>query len=92
MTEIITSRRSFLTGLGSALITAPAIVHAGSLMPVRAWVDGDFIPLLNGEPLTFDGGWPALAEVTRNAFLPRRHVQLYKSFELRKMLEFAAGA
>jgi hypothetical protein len=80
MTDIITSRRSFLTGLGAALITAPAIVRAGSIMPVRAWMDGNFMPLLNGVPLTFDGGWPALAEVTRNAFLPRMHVQLYKSW------------
>jgi hypothetical protein len=31
-------RRSFLTGL-AALITAPAIVRAGLLMPVRAMID-----------------------------------------------------
>jgi hypothetical protein len=31
---MITSRRSFITGL-AALITAPAIVRAGSLMPVK---------------------------------------------------------
>ncbi len=32
---MITSRRSFLTGFGAALITAPAIVRADSLMPVK---------------------------------------------------------
>lgn len=31
-------RRSFLTGLGISLIAAPAIVRAGSLMPVRGIV------------------------------------------------------
>ena len=39
MTEIIPSRRGFLTGLGAALITAPAIVRAGSLMPVKVMVE-----------------------------------------------------
>jgi len=31
-------RRSFLTGLGSLFVAAPAIVRASSLMPVRAIV------------------------------------------------------
>lgn len=35
---MITSRRSFLTGLGASLIVAPAIVRAASLMPVRGIV------------------------------------------------------
>lgn len=35
---MISSRRSFLVGLGAALITAPAIVRAGSLMPVRQMI------------------------------------------------------
>jgi hypothetical protein len=29
-------RRSFLTGLGASLVAAPAIVRAGSLMPVKS--------------------------------------------------------
>lgn len=33
------SRRGFLTGLGAALITAPAIVRAGSLMPVKQMIE-----------------------------------------------------
>lgn len=36
---MITSRRSFLTGLGAALVVAPAIVRAGSLMPVKQMVN-----------------------------------------------------
>ena len=32
--EVILARRSFLAGLGS-LLAAPAIVHAGNLMPVK---------------------------------------------------------
>ena len=35
MTEIISSRRSFLTGLGLALVAAPAIVRSSVLMPVK---------------------------------------------------------
>lgn len=35
-------RRSFITGLGAALIAAPAIVRAGSLMPVRNMLITDF--------------------------------------------------
>lgn len=35
---MITTRRALLTGLG-ALLAAPAIVRASSLMPVKAWVD-----------------------------------------------------
>ncbi len=33
---MITNRRGFLTGLGSLLIAAPAIVRAASIMPVKA--------------------------------------------------------
>lgn len=36
------ARRSFLTGLAS-LIAAPAIVHAGNLMPVKALTDYAFV-------------------------------------------------
>jgi hypothetical protein len=35
VTDLITSRRRFLTGLGALLVAAPAIVRAGILMPVR---------------------------------------------------------
>lgn len=31
------TRRSFLIGLGAALVAAPAIVRAGSLMPIKVY-------------------------------------------------------
>lgn len=39
MTNITLSRRGFITGLAASLITAPSIVRASSLMPIKA-VDG----------------------------------------------------
>lgn len=38
---MILARRAFLTGLGATLITAPAIVRAGSLMPVKQMIEID---------------------------------------------------
>lgn len=35
---MISSRRTFLTGLAATLVTAPAIVRASSLMPVKGIV------------------------------------------------------
>jgi len=35
MTNIVSSRRTFLTGLGLALVAAPAIVRSGVIMPVK---------------------------------------------------------
>ena len=32
---MITSRRSFLVGMGGSLVAAPAVVRAASLMPIR---------------------------------------------------------
>jgi hypothetical protein len=65
------SRRSLITGLIS-LVAAPAIVRVSSLMPVQAI---DEI-LLHGVPITFDGGYAGLSDVTRKAFVPRLYVQL----------------
>lgn len=53
MTELISSRRSFLAGLGVALIAAPAIVRAGSIMPVKQMLIlpdkiGDITPPISG--------------------------------------------
>lgn len=39
------SRRSFITGLTSLIVTAPAIVRASSLMPVKAMRSAQFIPV-----------------------------------------------
>lgn len=51
------NRRSFLAGLGAALITAPAIVRAGSLMPVRQmiWDTDEIAALLNRRLDQFEG-------------------------------------
>jgi hypothetical protein len=35
-------RRSFLRGVGSLFIAAPAIVHAANIMPVKAWTVKSF--------------------------------------------------
>lgn len=71
---MLQSRRSFLRGLGATLIAAPAVVRAASLMPIRGIVQ----PIsLEGVPLTFDGGFPMLTEITRKAFVPRLFVQLW---------------
>ena len=39
-----TSRRSFLAGLGSFLVAAPAIVRAQNLMPVKAILEFEELP------------------------------------------------
>jgi hypothetical protein len=48
----MTTRRGFITGLISFVATAPAIVRAGSLMPVKlydiAWDDGTNFPVYGG--------------------------------------------
>lgn len=41
----MTTRRFFLTGLASTIITAPAIVRASSLMPIKVYRD---LSCLNG--------------------------------------------
>lgn len=63
------NRRGFLTGLG-AMIAAPAIVHAGNLMPVRA-IERLILP---SSP-----NFAELTAITRKAFLPRLFVQIYNS-------------
>ena len=60
------SRRGFIAGLG-ALIAAPAIVRASSLMPVKALPAGSSCLSLYAE----------LCDVTRKAFVPRLFIQLY---------------
>lgn len=51
------ARRSFIAGLGAALIVAPVIVRAGSLMPVKqmVWVDDDIASLLDARLDGFEG-------------------------------------
>ena len=64
------SRRSFITGL-AALVATPAIVRASSLMPVRGLIMD--VPKL---VVNYDI-YAELANVTRQAFVPRLYVQLY---------------
>lgn len=53
------NRRGFITGLASALVAAPAIVRAGSLMPVKL-IDFD-LPLYGISPAM--DVLPAIAEL-----------------------------
>lgn len=69
---MISSRRSFLTGLAS-LIAAPAIVRVTSLMPVRGIImDSGYVGSIGGVSIYED-----LVDITRQAFVPRLYVQLY---------------
>ncbi len=68
------SRRGFLAGVGAALITAPAIVRASSLMAVKAMEDEFGLERLITESPT----WPFDSALIRRAFLPRLFVQLYE--------------
>lgn len=73
------SRRGFLSGLGS-LLAAPAIVHAGNLMPVKlipatTFHPGDFpVPFVDN----LSDLQRELIAVTRRAFMPRLYVQLWR--------------
>jgi hypothetical protein len=48
------NRRGFLTGLGASLVSAPAIVRAGSLMPVKVTPSLDFETAMK---MTFRGAY-----------------------------------
>lgn len=72
---IQTSRRSFLVGAAATLITAPAIVRAASLMPVKAMPT--LLTLEDYERRILAPMYEQLADITRRAFVPRLHVQLY---------------
>lgn len=39
MQQVIPSRRHFILGASATLITAPAVVRAASLMPIKAFAD-----------------------------------------------------
>jgi hypothetical protein len=76
------TRRWFMGGMACAL-AAPAIVHAGNIMPVKAldldWINVDceeFLRQMN------DNLYGDLAAVTRAIFLPRLCAQVYKSSPL----------
>jgi hypothetical protein len=71
---IIPSRRSFLLGLGSALVAAPVVVRAASLMPVRGIIQdvGVEYGVISADM------YRDLVSITRKAFMPRFSVQVYK--------------
>jgi len=68
-------RRGFLAGVFSAF-AAPAIVRAGSLMPIKAMVLE--FPII-GPYTDFTGPYPnymELVDITRKASIPRLFVQM----------------
>lgn len=85
MSALISSRRKFLTGLGAALVTAPAIVRAASLMPVKVMPTVDQLEMLFKQRM--DEAYAVLRQnmanslygdlvgVTRKAFAPRLFAQ-----------------
>jgi hypothetical protein len=89
------SRRGFFAGLGATLIAAPAIVRAGSLMPVKAYEFYGCDPAINASA-TICGRWDDYsgqfvemdeAAVVRRAFVPRLYVQLWKQTPLQSCIE-----
>ena len=66
------SRRGFITGL-IALVAAPAIVRAGSLMPVKSLDDFDLM-LMENVPYEYSAKY---VDVVRRAFVPRLYVQMW---------------
>jgi hypothetical protein len=88
------TRRGFLRGMLSAL-AAPAIVHAGNLMPVKA-----LDPILFSQNPWWNPTAPWNAELTavtrarqafiRQAFIPRLHVQLYQVTPLHDLIASSA--
>ena len=82
MSEI--GRRGFITGL-IAFVAAPAIVRAGSLMPVKAWD-----PLGPGDRAPYWASPGELKDVIGRAFMPRLYVQVWKDNPI--MLELLNNA
>ena len=74
---LLASRRSFITGLVS-LIAAPAIIRAGSLMPVKVMEFGPFDPDCYRAELVVDETalMRELRDVTRRAMVPRMFVDI----------------
>lgn len=72
---MITSRRSFITGLVS-LVAAPAIVKVNSLMPVKSYMEEAY--RITRENLN-NSLYGDLVAATNRAFVPRLFVQVYKA-------------
>lgn len=67
---MISSRRSFITGLGAIFIAAPAIVRVQNIMPVKAI---DFDAAFEWSPFYT----VYQTDVVRRAFVPRLFVQMW---------------
>lgn len=67
------SRRSFLTGLAATIITAPAIVRVGSLMPVKVM-----------EPTFSIGRWEGITIYETDDMLVRGASQSVRCYAVRK--------
>ena len=89
MAEIILPRRRFLLGLGAALVAAPAIVRATSLMAIRPLPSDEWIQALvalnerlgslNWSRFSLEQHW---AEVASELLPPRSWLH---AFELRRL-------
>lgn len=66
---MISSRRSFITGLGALFIAAPAIVRVQNIMPVKALEEAAF------EWSPFYTVYQT--DVVRRAFVPRLFVDMW---------------
>jgi hypothetical protein len=72
------TRRWFLGGLGAGIVSAPAIVRAASLMPVRAPKLVSVLPMPDLMQYAPGQLYAELAEITRKAFVPRLYAELYR--------------
>jgi hypothetical protein len=88
---MITTRRSFITGLGAALVAAPAIVRAGSLMPVKAMVYDPYVQGVRyqtwpfGQPQPGNDYWSGMSWLESGDLVPMSHF----IDKLRKAPDFA---
>lgn len=99
---MIQSRRAFLRGAGAVLITAPAIVRAASLMPVKAMsTHEELMALLYArmrecERLTREmmnrNLYGDLCDITRQAFVPRLFTQIYAHSPLEMLVTSAPAS
>jgi hypothetical protein len=71
------NRRSLITGLIS-LVAAPAIVRATSIMPIKALPTVEDLDTLARKQFT-DSLYGDLTALTRQAFVPRLFVSVYRA-------------
>jgi hypothetical protein len=79
------NRRSLITGLIS-LVAAPAIVRPTSIMPIKALPTVEDLDTLARKQLA-DSLYGDLIAVTRQAFVPRLFVSVYRGGLVTKYLD-----